>query len=91
VELTVDTDAGAAYVRLNEAAAVARTERFRESVLVDLDTVGAPVGIEILALPAAVDVDGLADRYSLPGAVRAELRLVLGDLVGMLRQLPLAD
>ena len=90
MELTVDTDAGAAYVRLNEAA-VARTERFRESVLVDLDTVGAPVGIEILALPAAVDVDGLADRYSLPGAVRAELRLVLGDLVGMLRQLPLAD
>lgn len=68
--LVVDDEADAGYVRLTDAA-VARTEQFSDSVIVDLDAAGSPVGIDILTLTAVVDVDGICDRYSLTDEVRA--------------------
>ena len=75
--MRVDADAGAAYVSISRAA-VARTEPSSESVLIDVDAAGRPVGIELLTLTATVDVDGIAEKYHLPDDVRAELRRVLG-------------
>jgi uncharacterized protein YuzE len=73
VRLTVDAAANAAYVSVT-AAPVPRTERFSESVLVDLAGDGTVVGLELLSLPAAVGVAGRADRYGLDAAVLAERR-----------------
>ena len=74
MELTIDTDANAGYVSISQAAAVARTEQFSSSVLVDVDAAGQLVGIELLTLTATVDTDGIANRYGLSAVVRDELR-----------------
>lgn len=77
MELAVDTEAGAAYVAL-PAAAVAGTGQLSGSVLIDLDTGGTPFGIEILTLTADVDLDGVAEGYSLSDDLRNALRVPLG-------------
>lgn len=59
---------------------MAGTEPFGDSVLVDVDSAGTPVGIELLTLPAHVDVDALAAQYRLPADIRDELRRVLGEI-----------
>lgn len=74
--LDTDTGADAGYVTLSNAP-VARTEHAGASVLVDVDSDGSAVGIEILTLTAAVDVDGLAARYGLSAETRGELSAVL--------------
>ena len=73
MKLTIDVDADAGYVSVSQAA-VARTEPFAESVLIDVDDVGQLVGIELLTLTATVDTDGIANRYGLSAVVRDELR-----------------
>lgn len=75
--LIVDDEADAGYIALNGLGVVALTVPFGDSVLIDLDAAAVPVGIEILNLAAAVDVDGICDRYSLSDEARAELRRVL--------------
>lgn len=77
MELREDADANAGYVSISQAA-VARTERFSELVLIDVDDVGQLRGIELLTLTAVVDVDGICERYDLSDDIRAELRRVLG-------------
>jgi uncharacterized protein YuzE len=74
--LDVDTEADAGYVTLREGS-VARTDQFSDSVLVDVDNAGIPVGIEILTLAADVDVDGIVTRYNIP-EIRDGLRNALG-------------
>ena len=74
MELRIDADANAGYVSIRSQAAVARTERFSDSVLIDVAPDGAPVGIELLTLTATVDTDGIANRYGLSAVVRDELR-----------------
>ena len=74
--LDIDTTADAGYVTLREAP-VARTEQFSTSVLIDLDSAGSPVGIEILTLTAHVDVEGIAASYQLSTQTRAQLSAVL--------------
>ena len=77
MKLTIDTEADAGYVSISQGA-VARTEPFGESVLIDVDEAQRLVGIEILSLTAVVDVDGICERYDLSDDIRAELRRVLG-------------
>ena len=74
--LDIDTRADAGYVTLRDAP-VSRTVQFSTSVLVDLDSNGSPVGIEILTLTADVDVDGIAERYGLSAETREQLLTVL--------------
>jgi uncharacterized protein YuzE len=62
VSLQIDTEAGAAYLRLNHNP-VARTCEFTETVLVDLDVYDVVVGIEILDLGQPVALDELAKLH----------------------------
>ena len=72
----MDADAGAAYIAISDAA-VARTEQFSDSVLIDLDDDNRLRGIELLKLTADVDIDGIANRHGpLPAVVRDELRRI---------------
>lgn len=80
MEIRADAVADAAYVTLT-AADVVRTERFDESVLIDLDGAGQPVGIEILTLGADVDVDGIAAEWRLASGVREELRRLVDRVI----------
>jgi uncharacterized protein YuzE len=52
VLVTYDPEANATYVKLSNSP-VATTERFGDSLAVDLDTTGEPVGVELLMAPAA--------------------------------------
>ena len=78
--LSIDTRADAGYVQLSEHSVV-RTEQFGPSVLVDLDSAGEPVGLEILPLTADVDTDAFAARYGLPEDTRRQLAAVLSRAV----------
>lgn len=75
VEVKIDVDARAAYIRLRRAN-VARTERFEgsESVIVDLDAAGMLIGIEIIGLNTAIPVDRLAQSYGLSGQLIVVLK-----------------
>lgn len=60
-----DTEAQATYLRISKAAIV-RTRTIDETVLVDLDAEGNPVGVELLTPPRQADHKGikrLMDEY----------------------------
>lgn len=71
--METDDGADAGYVALTKHP-VARTDRFADSVLVDLDSASDVVGVELVALSAIIDVDGIADRYGLSHNRREALR-----------------
>jgi Protein of unknown function (DUF2283) len=48
LSISIDPEADAAYVTLS-AAKVARTEEVGEGILVDYDSEGRPVGVEVLS------------------------------------------
>lgn len=48
MRVTVDHEAGATYVHLDEGPRVARTVSLSDTVNVDLDEHGKPVGVEVL-------------------------------------------
>jgi uncharacterized protein YuzE len=62
VSVQVDTDAGAAYLKLS-AGAVDRTVEFTEDIYVDLDRFGVVVGIELIDLETSLPLDQLASRF----------------------------
>lgn len=62
VSVKLDLDAGAAYLRLS-AESVARTVEFNEVILVDLDTMGVVVGVELLDLMTPIPMDDLASKH----------------------------
>lgn len=62
VSVKIDTEAGAAYLRLGRGQ-VARTVEFTEDVYVDLDQFGVVVGIELLDLDTPLPLDKLAARF----------------------------
>ncbi len=57
--VTYDPEADATYVSLTDTP-VAKTRQFGDSVSVDLDEVGSPVGVELLMAPASVTSGVLA-------------------------------
>jgi uncharacterized protein YuzE len=63
-EITIDFDARAAYIRLRRAA-VASTRPWNEaeSVIVDLDTDGQLIGIEVLGLNTEIPIHDLARKF----------------------------
>lgn len=62
VSVKLDHDAGAAYLRLSTNS-VARTVEFSEDIYVDLDAMGAVVGVELLDLMAPIPMDALAAKH----------------------------
>ncbi|MDV6230861.1 DUF2283 domain-containing protein [Rhodococcus cercidiphylli] len=77
-QLTVDTQAQAAYVTFSDApATVCRTREISDVVLVDLDEYDVVTGIEILDLDAALSIsDLLTQCHFAPGSEEA-LRILL--------------
>jgi uncharacterized protein YuzE len=59
VLVTYDPEADATYVKLADAT-VATTEQFGDSLAVDLDNTGEPVGVELLMAPATATSTTLA-------------------------------
>lgn len=62
VSVKLDLDTGAAYLR-SSAESVARTVEFSEVILVDLDTMGVVVGVELLDLMTPIPMDDLASKH----------------------------
>jgi uncharacterized protein YuzE len=76
--ISIDPDADAAYVALS-GAKVARTEEVGEGILVDYDSDGRPVGVEILSVKSRVGTNeadsylrGLAEGVLVSGQQAAE-------------------
>jgi uncharacterized protein YuzE len=59
VLVTYDPEGNATYVKLSDAT-VATTEQFGDSLAVDLDNTGEPVGVELLIAPATATSATLA-------------------------------
>lgn len=73
-----DSEADATTVELGRAAVARTIEVIDGHVMVDVDSSGQPVGIEILSAPSAVDegiISALGERF--PGIDLAILRSVL--------------
>lgn len=62
VSVQLDSDAGAAYLRLSTNS-VARTVEFNEDIYVDLDGMGVVVGVELLDLMTPIPMDTLASKH----------------------------
>lgn len=64
VTVQIDTEAGAAYLRLGRGQ-VARTMEFSEDVYVDLDEFDMLLGIELIDLDRSIPLDELAERFNI--------------------------
>jgi uncharacterized protein YuzE len=75
LQLKVDFDADAAYIRLSHER-VARTRRFdgSESVLVKLDAEGRPIGIEVIGLHTELPLDRLAQAFNFSESLMVALK-----------------
>nr|WP_282921241.1 DUF2283 domain-containing protein [Mobiluncus sp. Marseille-Q7826] len=62
VSLDVDLSINAAYLRLSNSV-VARTEKLSESMLIDLDSLGVVVGLELLDFNESIPVDKLIREF----------------------------
>lgn len=62
VSVKIDTEAGAAYLRLGSGH-VTRTVEVDEATYVDLDQFGVVVGIELLDLDTPLPLDELGTRF----------------------------
>jgi uncharacterized protein YuzE len=76
ITLNVDTTVGAAYIQLTDEL-VAETVEFNPDIQVDVDAMGAVVGVEILNLAAVIPTDDMAARFHFRDSVHV---LVLSQL-----------
>lgn len=81
LQLKVDFDADAAYIRLSHER-VAGTRRFdgSESVLVKLDAEGRPIGIEVLGLHTELPLDRLAQTFNFSESLIVSLKGIQDQL-----------
>ena len=84
VHLTIDRDADAAYIRLSSEP-VARTVEINDSVLVDVDSMGVVVGIEVLDLDADIPFGELKKRCHMRSEVIEAVRSVQPSISGFVR------
>lgn len=73
MRLTYDLDAGALYIGLSEQD-VARTRQVDHNTLVDIDTAGHPVGIEITSIDHPWAVDEVLRGFGIPQRDAAQIR-----------------
>lgn len=81
LQLKVDFDANAAYIRLSHEK-VARTRRFEgsESVLVKLDAGDRPIGIEVIGLHTELPLDRLAQVFNFSESLIVQLKGIQDQL-----------
>lgn len=77
--VTVDREAGAAYVTLTDTMIV-KTVHFTEDVVIDVDKDNAIESVELLSLDVQIDLDEMARQFVLPDDVRAVLEGALADI-----------
>jgi uncharacterized protein YuzE len=77
--LTYDEQADAVYVQFGRSN-VARTEELSDSVAVDYDAAGQPLGVEFLNVSFGIDLDQVPHRASsLPRRSAAQARRAAGS------------
>lgn len=81
ISIETDWSIGACYARLSNAP-VDRTETFNDetSFLIDLDTMGEVVGLEILDLEQQIPLTDLCARYHIREERAAALALLLPSI-----------
>lgn len=77
--VTVDREAGAAYVTLTDTVIV-KTVHFAQDVVIDVDKDNVIEGVELLSLDVQIDLDEMARQFVLPADVRAALEGALADI-----------
>ncbi|MDE2696751.1 MAG: DUF2283 domain-containing protein [Chloroflexota bacterium] len=76
MELRYDPEADAIYVALREHEGQVRSRNAGDwRRVVDYDETGEPVGVELLAVSAGVDLEGLPDAEAIGEAIRSFPRL----------------
>ncbi|WP_182050135.1 DUF2283 domain-containing protein [Changpingibacter yushuensis] len=70
VKVEIDKDADAGYIRVSSEP-VSRTVELNNNVLVDLDSMGMVVGIEVLGLGTKVPFDEIFRAYHVRSEVQA--------------------
>ncbi len=84
VDVSVDFDANAAYLRLTDAQ-VSSTRELSEDVLVDLDAFGLVIGVELLRLDAAIPFQRLIDDFHVHSDNVEKLRAIGPSLLGRIQ------
>ncbi|SRR6266498_1151616 len=87
MRLKYDLDVGALYVRLTDRP-VARTREVDDNTLIDLDTDGGVIGIEVVSITHPWALDEILRDYRIPAEEEAQLRAyfkspALGGAPGM--------
>jgi uncharacterized protein YuzE len=57
MKIRYDTSIGAAYITLKDDVTVRATKSITDSVLIDLDTDGQVIGVELLSPGESIDVE----------------------------------
>jgi uncharacterized protein YuzE len=81
IELSVDTNLGAAYIELTDEEIV-ETVELTPNVLVDIDATGTIVGVELLSLTAYLPIGDLERAFRFPPSVDAQLLSYIRPSIG---------
>jgi uncharacterized protein YuzE len=82
VQVSYSESADALYIRLSREM-VARTESLDTGTLVDLDTMGRPVGIEVIHPARIWPLEAILDQFSVSGDDAASLRALFPRAEGV--------
>lgn len=83
IEIQIDCEVDAAYVRLS-LNAVVRMSEVTDEVVVDLEEMNAAVGIEVLRLDATIPYDRLCTEYHIHSDVIDLLRQIRPSVAGFM-------
>ncbi|MGW4365375.1 DUF2283 domain-containing protein [Nocardia takedensis] len=75
VKVTVDYNAGAAYIELSDNP-VAETIEVTPDIQVDVDELGVAVGVELLSLTANIPITEMAKRFHFHSGVVDSIRQI---------------
>lgn len=75
IVVEIDTAVDAGYIRIS-GEQVASSSQYNESIVVDLDTFGRVVGIEVLELACPLPVTDLSAKYHMTDEAIAVLRRI---------------
>lgn len=73
MKLSIDTDAGVAYIRLSDQP-VERTHQINESIYVDLDNLDVACGIELLDLAHELPLDQIGTQCHINSKIIDDLK-----------------
>lgn len=83
MQVAVDLDADAAYIRLS-GGPIQRTQDVTDDVLVDLDEFAMVVGVELLSVNAVIPFQRLVDEFHVHSDVVEQLRRLRPSIAAQL-------